>query len=108
MFVLLDVQQGHARLFSGEPVCRLLGEQALGDRLQRPGLGHDVVDRDGSPWVTMAAAEASIKRDDREHTLGAVGRRVAHDVLPEGDGPVQKFILGQPHPAHPAASLERS
>jgi hypothetical protein len=38
MSVLLDVQQGHARLFSGEPVCRLLGEQALGDRLQRPSM----------------------------------------------------------------------
>jgi hypothetical protein len=30
-------------------------------------LGHDVVDRDGSPWLTVAAAQASIKRRPGAH-----------------------------------------
>jgi hypothetical protein len=71
-------------------------------------LGHDVVDRDGSLVVDRGGG-AGLDQDTTGSTrIGAVGRRVAHDVLLKGDGPVQQFILGQPHPAHPAASQERS
>jgi hypothetical protein len=64
-------------------------------------------DRDGS-LVADAGRRACLDQETAGGgRMGTVGRRVAQDVLFEGDGSVQQLVLGQPHPAHTAAAQER-
>jgi hypothetical protein len=50
------------RALGGDHLGHAFAEQRFHDDPVPAVLGHDVVDRDGSPWLTVAAAQASIKR----------------------------------------------
>jgi hypothetical protein len=76
------------------------GRAALSASQYRRTTTRIVVDRGGGARLDQETTAGT--------RIGAVGRGVAHDVLFEGDGPAQQFVLGQPHPAHPAAAEERS